>query len=169
MFLNHNREKTMASSTTQTLTTNSPRKDIFALHFLHSLSKLRRQKSFIGPNKTSERVRKIKTAAYVSMARAAGGTSRRWSRAILWRLHRRAKASKIIGYTKPRKRSSGADVISGRIRPRRKDAVTDRLRTVVPGGGDMETLRLMKETAHYIKCLSMQVSVMQSIVDALSA
>lgn len=44
----------------------------------------------------------------------------------------------------------------------------DRLRKVVPGGGDMEMLRLMVETAHYIKCLSMQVNVMQTIVDALS-
>ncbi|KFK35141.1 hypothetical protein AALP_AA5G243600 [Arabis alpina] len=158
----------MASSTTQTLTTNSPRKDLFAHHFLHSLSKLRRQKSLTGPNKTNERARKIKIAAYVSMARATGGTSRRWSRAILWRLHRRAKASKILGYTKPRKRSLGAAVIKGRIRQRKKDAVADRLRTVVPGGGDMETLRLMMETAHYIKCLTMQVNVMKSIVDALA-
>ncbi|VVB06213.1 unnamed protein product [Arabis nemorensis] len=155
----------MASSTIQTLTTTFPIKEIFALHFLHSLSKLRRQKSFTG--KTSERARKIKIAAYISMARATGGTSRRWSRAILWRLHRRAKARKILGYTKLKKRSSGADV--GRIRRRRKDAEEDRLRTVVPGGGDMETLRLMMETAHYIKCLTMQVNVMQSIVDALSS
>lgn len=163
----------MASSTNQSLNTNSPRKGLFALHFLHSLSKLRRDKSFIGSKKTTKRVRKIKTAAYVSMARAAGGTSQTWSRAILWRLHRRAQLSKIVRYTKPKKRSSGADIIRGRIwrrRLRRKGAMTtaDRLRKVVPGGGDMEMLRLMVETAHYIKCLSMQVNVMQTIVEALS-
>ncbi|XP_010512128.1 PREDICTED: transcription factor IBH1-like [Camelina sativa] len=164
----------MASSTTHSLNINTPRKNLFAVHFLRSLSKLKRQKSFIGPKKTTERVRKIKTAAYISMARAAGGTSQTWSRAILWRLHRRAQASKIGGYyTKPKKRSSGADVTRGRIwrrRSRRYETTdADRLRTVVPGGGDMETLKLMVETAHYIKCLSMQVNVMQSIVDVLSA
>lgn len=58
------------------------------------------------------------------------------------------------------------------LRRNRRDPVeepaAERLRNLVPGGGAMETSKLMEETAHYIKCLSMQVKVMQCLVDGLS-
>lgn len=59
-----------------------------------------------------------------------------------------------------------------RRRSNRRDPVeeeeAERLRNLVPGGGGMETSKLMEETAHYIKCLSMQVKVMQCLVDGLA-
>ncbi|XP_010524122.1 PREDICTED: transcription factor IBH1-like [Tarenaya hassleriana] len=145
-----------------------PGKDVFALHFLHSLSKLGTQIPFC-PNNTSERVRKIKTAAYAAMARSAGGKNRPWSRALLCRLRGRTKDhNKIIrGVIVKRIRVDGG---RGRRRRRRsRIPATESLRKLVPGGGGMETLRLMEETAHYITCLRMQVKVMQRLVDELSA
>ncbi|CDY30379.1 BnaA04g24800D [Brassica napus] len=59
-----------------------------------------------------------------------------------------------------RRRSNRGDPI--------EDVAAERLRNLVPGGGGMETSKLMEETAHYIKCLSMQVKVMQCLVDGLS-
>ena len=46
-----------------------------------------------------------------------------------------------------RRRSNRGDPI--------EDVAAERLRNLVPGGGGMETSKLMEETAHYIKCLSM--------------
>ncbi|CAN7063108.1 hypothetical protein IGI04_032932 [Brassica rapa subsp. trilocularis] len=147
--------------------TDVPEKDVFALHFLQTLSNLRTQNSFSSPdNKTSDRVKKIKKAAYVSMARAAGGANRLWSRSLL---HQAAKRNnKNVRFLRRkrrvtwlmRRRSNRGDPI--------EDVAAERLRNLVPGGGGMETSKLMEETAHYIKCLSMQVKVMQCLVDGLS-
>ncbi|KAF2568242.1 hypothetical protein F2Q68_00028316 [Brassica cretica] len=99
--------------------TDVPEKDVFALHFLQTLSNLRTQNSFSSPdNKTSDRVKKIKKAAR--------------KRRVTWLM---------------RRRSNRGDPI--------EDVAAERLRNLVPGGGGMETSKLMEETAHYIKCLSM--------------
>ncbi|CAF1871863.1 unnamed protein product [Brassica oleracea] len=57
--------QTMASAYNP-IYTDVPEKDVFALHFLQTLSNLRTQNSFSSPdNKTSDRVKKIKKAAYI--------------------------------------------------------------------------------------------------------
>ncbi|XP_010517859.1 PREDICTED: transcription factor IBH1 [Camelina sativa] len=157
------------ASADKTINTDVPEKDVFAIHFLQSLSNLRTQNLFNSPDTTNYRVRKIKKAAYVSMARAAGGTSRLWSRALL----RRATKgnNKIVRF--PRKKRKVTWKISSKRRRSDQRApvveeAAERLRNLVPGGGGMETSKLMEETAHYIKCLSMQVKVMQCLVDGLS-
>ncbi|CAN8318172.1 unnamed protein product [Cochlearia groenlandica] len=146
------------ASTNKSVNTNVPEKDVFALHFLQSLSNLNTL------NKTKDdRVKKIKKAAYVSMAKAAGGENRLWSKALLRRAAK--ENNKNIVKLKKKKR-----VMTWRRRKRRsrRDTEVERLSILVPGGEAMETLKLMEETAHYIKCLSIQVKVMQCLVDGLS-
>uniref|UniRef100_A0A1J3K4P7 Transcription factor IBH1 n=1 Tax=Noccaea caerulescens TaxID=107243 RepID=A0A1J3K4P7_NOCCA len=146
------------------INTDVPEKYVFALHFLQSLSNLRRQNPSNSSDKTNNRVKEIKMAAYVSMARAAGGTSQLWSRALLRQAA--SENNKIVRFPRRKKRVTWL-----RRNNRRAPVVeeaAERLRNLVPGGGEMETSKLMKETAHYIKCLSMQVKVMQCLVDSLS-
>ncbi|CAE6046473.1 unnamed protein product [Arabidopsis arenosa] len=158
------------ASADKLINTDVPEKDVFALHFLQSLSNLRTQNPLLNsPDKSIDRVKKIKNAAYVSMARAAGGTSRLWSRALL---RRAAKDdNKSVRFSR-RKRKVTWKISSKRRRSNQRAPVVEeaaeRLRNLVPGGGGMETSKLMEETAHYIKCLSMQVKVMQCLVDGLS-
>lgn len=157
------------ASADKLINTDVPEKDVFALHFLQSLSNLRTQNPLNSPDKSIDRVRKIKKAAYVSMARAAGGNSRLWSRALL---RRAAKDdNKSVRFSR-RKRKVTWKISSKRRRSNQRAPVVEeaaeRLRNLVPGGGGMETSKLMEETAHYIKCLSMQVKVMQCLVDGLS-
>ncbi|XP_023640197.1 transcription factor IBH1 [Capsella rubella] len=154
----------MASSD-KTINTDVPEKDVFAIHFLQSLSNLTTQNPFNSPDTTNYRARKIKKAAYVSMAKAAGGSSRLWSRALLGRAAK--ENNKIVRFAR-RKRKVTWKISSKRRSDQRAPEATDRLRNLVPGGGTMETSKLMEETAHYIKCLSMQVKVMQCLVDGLS-
>jgi hypothetical protein len=45
---------------------------------------------------------------------------------------------------------------------------TKKLRQLVPGGKAMDMCSLLEETAHYIRCLSTQVKVMQTIADHFS-
>ncbi|KAG7644110.1 Helix-loop-helix DNA-binding domain superfamily [Arabidopsis suecica] len=156
------------ASADKLINTDVPEKDVFAFHFLQSLSNLRKQNPFDTPDQKNYRVRKIKKAAYVSMARAAGGSSRLWSRALL---RRAAKDdNKIVRFSR-RKRKVTWKISSKRRRSNQRAPVVEeaaeRLRNLVPGGGGMETSKLMEETAHYIKCLSMQVKVMQCLVDGL--
>ncbi|KAL1191140.1 Transcription factor IBH1 [Cardamine amara subsp. amara] len=160
------------ASANKTINTDVPAKDIFALHFLQSLSNLRIQNPLNSPEETTDRVKKIKMAAYISMARAAGGTNRLWSRALL---RRASKENNKINRFSRRKRKVTWQISSerrGRRSSNRRapvvEEVAERLRNFVPGGGGMETSKLMEETAHYIKCLSMQVKVMQCLVDGLS-
>ncbi|XP_010525664.1 PREDICTED: transcription factor IBH1-like [Tarenaya hassleriana] len=152
-----------------------PGKDVFTLHFLHSLSNLRTQRPFCLNNR-SERASEIKTAAYAAMATASGGKNRPWSRALLWRLRGRAKYHNKIfvkGLTAvKRRRVCGGGGRRRRRWPRQRrtpEEATNKLRRLVPGGEGMETLSLMEETAHYIKCLAMQVKVMQCLVNGMSA
>ncbi|KAF8048511.1 hypothetical protein N665_2488s0002 [Sinapis alba] len=145
------------------INTEVPEKDVFALHFLQTLSNLRVQNPFSSPDKTTDRVKKIKKAAYVSMARAAGGTNRLWSRTLLHRASKRNK--KIVRFPRRKKRVTW---LRRNQRDPVEEAAGERLRNLVPGGRGMETSELMEETAHYIKCLSMQVKVMQCLVDGLS-
>lgn len=163
-FFFSQRTQTMASADNP-INTDVPEKDVFALHFLQTLSNLRTQNRISSLDKTSDRVKKIKKAAYVSMARAAGGTDRLWSRALL---HRAAKRnSKNVRSPRRRKRVTWLRKRTNRRHPV-EEVAAERLRNLVPGGGEMETSKLMEETAHYIKCLSMQVRVMQCLVDGLS-
>ncbi|KFK37148.1 hypothetical protein AALP_AA4G219400 [Arabis alpina] len=152
----------MASSD-KTTNTDIPKKDVFALHFLQSLSNLKAQNPLDSPDKANVCVKKIKLAAYVSMARSAGGTSRLWSRALLRRAakgnNKIPRRKKKVTWHRKRRSNRRAPVV---------EEAAERLRNLVPGGGAMETSKLMEETAHYIKCLSMQVKVMQCIVNGLS-
>ncbi|EFH56280.1 transcription factor [Arabidopsis lyrata subsp. lyrata] len=153
------------ASADKLINTDVPEKDVFALHFLRSLSNLRTQNPLNSPDKSIDRVRKIKKAAYVSMARAAGGNSRLWSRALL---RRAAKDdNKSVRFSRRKRKISSKRRRSNQRAPVVEEAA-ERLRNLVPGGGGMETSKLMEETAHYIKCLSMQVKVMQCLVDGLS-
>ncbi|KAG2244864.1 hypothetical protein Bca4012_034885 [Brassica carinata] len=155
------------ASADKPINTDVPEKDVFALHFLQSLSNLRRQNTFNSPEKTNDRVKKIKKAAYVSMARAAGGTSRLWSRALLRRAAK--ETNKVVRFSRRKKRVTWLRRRSNRRDPvEEEEKEAERLRNLVPGGGAMETSKLIEETAYYIKCLSMQVKVMQCLVDGLS-
>lgn len=154
------------ASADKPINTDVPGKDVFALHFLQSLSNLRRQNTFISPEKTNNRVKKIKKAAYVSMARAAGGTSRLWSRALLRRAAK--ENNKVLRFSRRKKRVTWLRRTNGRDPVEEEEKEAERLRNLVPGGGAMETSKLIEETAHYIKCLSMQVKVMQCLVDGLT-
>ncbi|CAH8389821.1 unnamed protein product [Eruca vesicaria subsp. sativa] len=143
------------ASADKPLNTDVPEKDVFALHFLQSLSNLRRQHTFNSPDKTNHRVNKIKKAAYVSMARAAGGTNRLWSRALLRRAAK--ENNRVVGLSRRNKRVTWLRRRSNNRRDPLEEKDAERLRNLVPGGGAMETSKLMEETAHYIKCLSMQL------------
>ncbi|CAA7055868.1 unnamed protein product [Microthlaspi erraticum] len=153
------------ASQDKSINTDVPEKDVFALHFLQSLSNLKTQNPSNSPDKTNDRVKKIKMAAYVSMARAAGGR-RLWSRALLRRAA--SENNKIVRFPRRKRRVTWLSRRRCNRRAPVEEKAADRLRDLVPGGGEMETSKLMKETAHYIKCLSMQVKVMQCLVDGLS-
>ncbi|RZS14608.1 hypothetical protein BHM03_00046327 [Ensete ventricosum] len=129
-------------------------KTLMASHFLRALFRIQQtsttRSSFAG------RSRRIRRAAYASMAYSAG-TRRAWSRALLRKLRSRARLRF------PRRLSRAA-------RPQRGD--TDQaqvLRKLVPGGPGMDYCKLLEETADYIRCLTTQVRLMQTVMDSISS
>ncbi|CAL9128004.1 unnamed protein product [Musa textilis] len=141
--------KSSACSSPNPNPTLGPSKLMLAFRFLRALSLVRRTTP---ASSRTCRGRRIERAAYASMAYSAGA-SRAWSRAVLRRLHHRARRRAVA----PRRLSTTAG--------NRAEA----LRRLVPGGAGMDYCTLLEETADYIKCLSMQVELMQGIVDSASS
>ncbi|RAL43388.1 hypothetical protein DM860_012529 [Cuscuta australis] len=133
-----------------------------AQNFLRSLENLSRRSSETTTRRT--RYRKIKLAAYASMASAVGA-DHVWSRALLWKIRSRASLHRL-----PTK-SHGK--LRGRRRSRSEagddDDEAEELRKIVPGGDAMDMGLLLEETAHYIQCLASQVEIMRNIADSFSS
>ncbi|OAY76050.1 Transcription factor IBH1 [Ananas comosus] len=124
-------------------------------HFLRALARVNRT----APKQShARRSRRIRCAAYASMA-AAAGPGRRWSRVLLRRLQ-----------SSP---SSHRRRISVRVgRPPRIATASSRvetLRRLVPGGRSLGYCSLLEETADYVRWLDAQVQLMQSLVDFFSS
>nr|GMD12281.1 transcription factor IBH1-like [Ipomoea batatas]GMD20206.1 transcription factor IBH1-like [Ipomoea batatas] len=168
----------MASSPHQLPLKRAAVKTRFAGTFLRALQNINAADHGGGANPGSaaqarrRRSRKIKLAAYASMA-AAVGPRRAWSRAVLWRIRSRASLRRIPAAQrssrkpKPppsRARRSRNDVRGGRL----DSDKAKELRKLVPGGKAMDLSCLLDETAHYIKCLSSQVEIMRNIADLFS-
>ncbi|KAJ9178444.1 hypothetical protein P3X46_010324 [Hevea brasiliensis] len=145
---------------------NSTTTTRFARRFLISLSRMRRPIT-LGPPSDEEvcrRTRRIKLAAYSSMARAVG-SRRAWSRALLLKVRNRVRFQGILRnrfLASKKKRVIKRNKASGEMNK------TDMLRKLVPGGETMDICGLLEETAHYMASLATQVKVMQSIVDQYS-
>ncbi|CAM8994681.1 unnamed protein product [Rhodiola kirilowii] len=92
--------------------------------------------------------RRIKAAAYMSMARAAIRNPKRrlWARALLLKMRPRRRT-----------KSSSDDEMKRKL-----------LGELVPGGECMEFCTLLEEAADYIKYLTAQIRVMQAVADALT-
>ncbi|KAJ6797942.1 Uncharacterized protein M6B38_215145 [Iris pallida] len=148
----------MDTSKSSLLANPNPNEPTMAFHFTTALANINASSSHY------LRCRRIRCAAYASMAVAAG-PGRAWSRALLGRLLRdrgRAKTRIRINIRLPRRRrrrSTRASSASSRL---------EILRNLVPGGGDLDLCCLLEESASYIQCLTTQVTLMQSIVDSIS-
>uniref|UniRef100_A0A803MFV2 IBH1-like N-terminal domain-containing protein n=1 Tax=Chenopodium quinoa TaxID=63459 RepID=A0A803MFV2_CHEQI len=135
----------------------------FALRFLKALKKINRQEKIHNNNGSAcnvvmmnhHKFHKIKVAADASMA-AAVGPKRAWSRAVLsrirlswWRRRGLLRRDNIVARKQRRGAVRGVMTQQGQ---------TQELRRLVPGGEQMDMQKLLDETAHYIKCLTTQVS-----------
>ncbi|KAL3358785.1 hypothetical protein AABB24_015730 [Solanum stoloniferum] len=118
----------------------------FAYRFLRSLRKLNQKE------KTNSR--RVKYAAYVSMASVVG-SKRVWSRAVLSKIRNRSLNPNLVKKKKKKRRSS-------------EESGFGELRKIVPGGQVMNFYNLLDETADYINCLTSQVQVMKNILNLLS-
>lgn len=133
--------------------------------FLESLVKIRASREQPTGGNIQRRARRIKIAAYSSMACAAG-SRRAWSRALLAKLRSRAKRrhhsqhQRCLGLK--RKRAGSRNMAPYKV------SRADELRRLVPGGKAMDLCNLLEETSHFIQCLAAQVKVMQTIVDRCS-
>lgn len=121
--------------------------------FLRSFSKIKSETSSPHLKRQS---RRIKMAAYSSMARVAG-PRRAWARALLFKLHTRPTHRTLMN-TPP-----GASTTTPPSS--RSDNQVGKLRRLLPGGDRMDVCTLLEETANYIHCLSTQVKVMKAISD----
>ncbi|WOK96577.1 hypothetical protein Cni_G05284 [Canna indica] len=135
----------------------NPKSLMAAFHFQRALSLVHRTAS---KSSRAVRGRRIQCAAYASMAYSAG-PRRAWSRALLRRLRRAARRRQPRAGWR-RRAAAGAGAAS------RVATGAAGLRRLVPGGGGMDYCSLLEETADYIKCLSVQVKLMQSIADSAS-
>ncbi|GAA0172793.1 hypothetical protein LIER_41403 [Lithospermum erythrorhizon] len=141
----------------------------FTHRFLYALKNLNKNKKPISYHK-------VKIAAYSSMASAVGST-RTWSRVMLRRIRRRQlrRASSVIFRRTIRRakciKNNGAKHQKNKVVSRNdeEDEGISKLRELVPGGEIMEFSSLLDESAHYIKCLNMQVQIMRNIADLLSS
>ncbi|KAF9606082.1 hypothetical protein IFM89_023105 [Coptis chinensis] len=154
----------------QKLSTNpTSLKTRFALRFIRSLTRIKMANTPVSSMGTlRKRSQTIKLAADCSMASAVG-SKRSWSRSALLKIRSRARLhafakEKVV--TKKKKKCNRRDV--GEVVIQQEVMGANELRQIVPGGESMEFLNLLKETAHYIKCLNTQVEVMQNIVDLYS-
>ncbi|XP_050373507.1 transcription factor IBH1-like [Argentina anserina] len=142
----------------------------FARKFLRSLAQIRKQNrpssSSSSEEETCKRSKRIKMAAYFSMARTVGPRMK-WSRALLFKLRNRVSYPILMKKKKrvtTRSRSTKVSRSKGSVNIDRGN----KLRKLVPGGKSMDFCNLLEETAHYITCLNTQVKVMQAIADNLS-
>ncbi|KAK4776441.1 hypothetical protein SAY86_005129 [Trapa natans] len=158
----------------------------FALRFLKTLVKIKRSSppppsssSTSSLEKTRRRTQRIKRAAYSSMARAVG-RRRAWSQALMLKLkfsvkrtnqHPSLSPTKMGGPQKAPRKAGGRILVIKRKNslvkgsPWRGCSGVDELRRLVPGGESMGLGVLLEETAHFVRCLETQVSVMRSIAD----
>ncbi|CAL9103443.1 unnamed protein product [Musa acuminata var. zebrina] len=128
-------------------------KTMMASHFLRALFRIQQTST---SSSSAGRSRRIRRAAYASMAYSAG-TRRAWSRALLRKLRSRARLRF------PRRLSRAAT-------PQRRDMDQAQvLRKLVPGGPSMDDCKLLEETADYIRCLTTQVRLMQTVMDSISS
>lgn len=149
------------------ITSNNSLKIRLAYTFIRALGRIKRQgpaarycKS-APPSTFQSRRRRIKLAAYTSMASAVGYHKYSWSRAVLARrLNRRSSEP-------PRLDAMGRKKQLPR-RPRDAAGRTEKLRQLVPGGESMDVCTLLDETANFIMCLEAQVQVMQSVLHGFS-
>ncbi|URD82410.1 hypothetical protein MUK42_05346 [Musa troglodytarum] len=138
-----------------------PSKLMMASHFLRALSRIQQTTtdSFAG------RSRKIRRAAYASMAYSVG-TKRAWSCALLRKLRSRSR----LRFPNPRRAKYAALPGGPRAaRPQQREMdQAEVLRELVPGGTSMDDCRLLEEAADYIRCLGTQVRLMQAVMDSVS-
>ncbi|XP_064977374.1 transcription factor IBH1-like [Musa acuminata AAA Group] len=113
-----------------------------AAHFLRCLSRIQQTAS---DTSVASRSRRIRRAAYASMAYSAGHR-RAWSRALLRKLRCR-RARPVILPRRPRIARPQVVIEIDRA---------EVLRKLVPGGTGMDYCRLLEETADYIRCLTTQ-------------
>lgn len=152
--------ETDASNANPNHTNPSNSKPMSALHFLRALAHIKRTT----PKSSLLRSRRIRHAAYASMAYTAG-PGRLWSRALLRKLRRR---SRLRHSSSQRTRIVIAPKRLKVVRPRTGEpSRAEALRRLVPGGGGMDYCSLLDETANYIQCLSSQVQVMQKVADSI--
>ncbi|XP_048128830.1 transcription factor IBH1-like [Rhodamnia argentea] len=137
-----------------------------ARRFVKSLAEVWTSRKLATEGGVRKRARRIKIAAYSSMARAVGGSRRAWSRALLAKLQGRAKrrchlrSQRCLGLK--RKRAGSRNMVRNEV------SGSDKLRRLVPGGKAMDLCNLLEETSHFVQCLATQVKVMQSIADRYS-
>ena len=124
-----------------------------SLYFLQALSEIQHK----DPLKLSlsNKGKKIRRAAYLSMAVSAAPRKTRWSRALLRRLRRRSFTPKLKVLRISRER-------------KRREKHEDELRKLVPGGKRMDFCSLLEETGDYLQCLSAQVSLMKWVARSIS-
>lgn len=146
------------------LTTPSLKAKI-ARRFVKSLAEVWTSREPATEGSIRERARRIKIAAYSSMARSAG-SRRAWSRALLAKLRARAKCRRHLRSRRclglKRKRAGSRNMALNEA------SGVDELRRLVPGGKAMDLCNLLEETSHFVQCLATQVKVMQSIADRYS-
>ncbi|PKI59157.1 hypothetical protein CRG98_020422 [Punica granatum] len=103
---------------------------------------------------------RVKLAAYASMA-SAFGKRRVWSRAMLQRIRCHSSSvrrGKVRQHMRTMRRSGKKRKKIGRELAAKAQDVK-KLRKLVPGGESMDLEGLLRETAHYVKCLVTQVSL----------
>lgn len=136
-----------------------------ARRFVKSLAEVWKSHEPATEGSIRERTRRIKIAAYSSMAHSAG-SRRAWSRALLAKLRGRAKRRRHLQSRRclglKRKRAGSRNVALNEA------SGVDELRRLVPGGKAMDLCNLLEETSHFVQCLATQVKVMQSIADRYS-
>lgn len=142
-------------------------KSKFTRRFLRAFKKIKRQQKLLPTNSSLNSSHrhylygKVKIAADKSLALAVG-SRRAWTRALLWKIHYKARRQRSRFNTKKRlkekkkKNKKKSDEEVGFFH-------ANELRKLVPGGQAMDLCSLLDETAHYIKCLTTQVQVMKSI------
>ncbi|CAA7404775.1 unnamed protein product [Spirodela intermedia] len=122
-------------------------------YFLHALARIQQD---VAPQRSpGKKGRRIRRAAYASMAVAAAPRRMAWSRALLRRLRRRSASPRRKTITVTRKKT-------------RTERQEDELRRLVPGGRRMDLCSLLEETGDYLQCLAAQVSLMQWVARSIS-
>ncbi|KAM7264838.1 hypothetical protein ACFE04_002521 [Oxalis oulophora] len=139
----------------------------FTRSFLQALKKINNEKTTTSsspfttsPKEVYGRYRRVKSAADKSLALAVRSRRVIWRRALLWRL----KKQYYYSSTRLRARIKTRGIL---IKKKNNNYLSssDELRRLVPGGEGMDLCSLLKETAHYMKCLNTQVQVMTSVLD----